>query len=91
MQRINEYDVANFEYSTGKSPQTTIIDITLFKGRTRDTKKNFYREVTNNLHEKLGIPINDIIIVLNEVPLENCCIKGGLPADEVNLGFIVER
>jgi phenylpyruvate tautomerase PptA (4-oxalocrotonate tautomerase family) len=39
--------------------------------------------------EALGIAASDVIIVLNEVPLDNWGIRGGQPASEVDLGFKV--
>jgi phenylpyruvate tautomerase PptA (4-oxalocrotonate tautomerase family) len=35
---------------------------------------------------RLGIPASDVIIVLDEVPLENWGIRGGTPASDVDLG-----
>jgi phenylpyruvate tautomerase PptA (4-oxalocrotonate tautomerase family) len=36
---------------------------------------------------EVGIAPSDIFITLNEPPLENWGIRGGVPASEVDLGF----
>ena len=41
----------------------------------------------DNLAKNPGIDGNDITIVLLEPPLENWGVKGGKPANEVELGF----
>jgi phenylpyruvate tautomerase PptA (4-oxalocrotonate tautomerase family) len=37
--------------------------------------------------QKLNIQPNDILIVLQEPPLENWGIRGGHPANEIDIGF----
>ena len=34
-----------------------------------------------------GIPADDILIVVHEPPMHNWAVKGGVPANEVDLGF----
>jgi 4-oxalocrotonate tautomerase family enzyme len=90
MQRLYELDAANFETKDDKTDAFTIIEITLFMGRSREAKKKLYAALVASLKESLGINPNDVFIVLNEVPLENWGIRGGQMADEVNLGFNVK-
>jgi phenylpyruvate tautomerase PptA (4-oxalocrotonate tautomerase family) len=84
--RIYELSPENFE-KAGRSSDYVIIEITVFKGRSLDTKRKFYRALNDQLVDELTIPPQDITIVLNEVPLENWGIRGGFPASELNLGF----
>jgi 4-oxalocrotonate tautomerase family enzyme len=86
--RVVEYDPELF---TMKSPYRLLIEISMFSGRTRETKKLLYRNIVENLFEKLNINKDTVFIVINEQPLGNWGIKGGIPADEVNLGFTVNR
>ena len=58
--------------------------------RSRAAKKELYSAICRNLKIQPGIPATDIIIVLNEIPLQNWGISGGKPADEVELGFTVK-
>ena len=88
-QRICEFDECNFERRSGRSKEYTIIEITAFKGRTRDAKKLLYSKIVEYLSSDADIPPSDILIYINEPPLENWGIAGGKPADEVDLGFSV--
>lgn len=89
-QRITEYDRAFFETPPEKSKNFTIVEITLFAGRSMEAKRALYRNITDGLNKGLGIDGNDVMIVLNEVPMENWGIRGGKPANEVDLGFNVK-
>lgn len=80
-QILTEHSEENFEHG-GRTSQYTIIEVTLIKGRSFEAKKNFYREVVDKLSKDLGIPPNDITIVLMEQPAENWGIRGGIPASE---------
>jgi len=42
------------------------------------------------IKNKPGINGEDLLIVINEPPLENWGIKGGIPANEANIGFKVD-
>jgi len=68
----------------------TLIEITLFKGRSIESKKALYGSIVNNLASDPGIDSEDIVIVLYGPPLENWGIKGGKPANEVDLGFEIK-
>jgi phenylpyruvate tautomerase PptA (4-oxalocrotonate tautomerase family) len=46
--------------------------------------------IVDLLGGNLGIPRNDITIVLNDPPLENWGIRGGYPASEVDLEFDIK-
>ena len=76
----------NFEKRTTKTNNFTVIEIIAFKGRSYDAKKRLYSEIVKNLSLSPGIDCNDLLIVLNEQPLENWGI-GGKPAAKEDLGF----
>lgn len=88
-QLIYELDEENFERNTNKSGQFTIIEITAFKGRSLEAKQNLYREIFNNLKLDPGISESDVLVYINEPPLENWGIKG-LPASETDIGFEIK-
>jgi len=88
-QRLYELDASNFEH-TGRSNQYTIIEVTMFKGRSNEAKKALFRKMVDLLEVNPGIPGNDITIIIHEPPLENWGIRGGLPASEVDLGFNIK-
>jgi|WetSurMetagenome_2_1015567.scaffolds.fasta_scaffold202939_1 phenylpyruvate tautomerase PptA (4-oxalocrotonate tautomerase family) len=86
-QRLYELPGKNFEKRNTKSSNFTIIEITVFKGRSYEAKELLYAEIVKNLSRNPGIEGDDILIVLNEQPLENWAVSGGKPADKVDLGF----
>ena len=89
-QQLYELDAENFEFSDNKSDQLTSIELVVFRGRSVDAKKNLYSAIVNNLKNNPGINGNDILIVINEPPMENWGIRGGLPASEVDFGFKID-
>jgi len=90
MQRLHEVEAEFFEVSPSKTEQFTLVEITAFKGRSLEAKKELYSLIVKNLAKSPGIKGDDIIIVLYEPPLENWGIRGGKPANEVDLGFKID-
>jgi phenylpyruvate tautomerase PptA (4-oxalocrotonate tautomerase family) len=87
-QILTEHAAEAFEFPSGKSERFTLVEITMFAGRSLGAKRRLYRAIVRNLG-RLGIPPSDVLIVLHEVPLESWGIRGGMPASEVDLGFEV--
>ncbi len=75
-QRIVEIDQNDFETAPGKSDCFTIIELTLFPGRTKEQKRAVIEGITEKLHSTLAIPIEDVFIIINEPPLENWGLGG---------------
>jgi phenylpyruvate tautomerase PptA (4-oxalocrotonate tautomerase family) len=74
---------------TGKSERYTRIEIKLFAGRSMAAKRNLYRLIVDNL-AGLGVPKDEIKILLIEIEPQNWGIRGGLPASEVDIGFKID-
>ncbi len=90
--RIIEHDPADFHRPSvphATSGCYTLVEITMFTGRSEDTKRVLYREIVRQLGE-LAIPAEDVTIVVLESPQCNWGVHGGYPASEVELGFQVE-
>ncbi|MGA2455162.1 MAG: tautomerase family protein [Solirubrobacteraceae bacterium] len=90
--RIVEHEPACFELPTAPgavSDRYTLIEITMFSGRSIEAKRELYAQIVERLGE-LGVPATDITIVVLEAPRENWGVHGGRPASEVELGFSVE-
>jgi phenylpyruvate tautomerase PptA (4-oxalocrotonate tautomerase family) len=87
--RYIEHRPEHFQVPPGKSENYTLVEITLFAGRSIDAKRALHQAIVKNLGA-VGIAPDDIFIVLNEVALENWGIRGGMPASEVDLGFKVQ-
>ena len=85
-QRIIEIDPDNYEFPPGKSNNYMTIEMTVFPGRSIEAKGTLYKEIVTGL-KALGISSDDILTVLYEPPLQNWGIRGGYPANEVDIGF----
>lgn len=67
----------------------THISIDAFIGRSLETKRHLYKAIVNNL-ETLGIPKNNVKILLREISRENWGIRGGQAGCDIDLGFKIE-
>lgn len=86
---LDMYEADTRILPTGRSERYTRIEIMMFSGRSIDAKRLLYRTLVANLSE-MGVPANEIKIILVEVPAENWGLRGGLPASEIDLGFKVD-
>ncbi len=90
--RIVEHDPACFELPSAPHPVSdryTLVEITMFSGRSIEAKRELYRQIVRRLGD-LGVSAADITIVILESPTENWGVHGGQPASDVELGFAVE-
>ncbi len=88
-QRILEFDPDNFQIPPVKSAEYTILEMTVFPGRSLAAKAELYQKIVNRW-ETLGIPKDAVAIVLHEPALDNWGIRGGFPASQVDIGFKVD-
>lgn len=86
--RVVEHSPAHFAFPPGTSDNFTLVEISLFSGRSLEAKRKLYQGIVNRFGV-LGIEPMDIKIVLYEVSMENWGIRGGVPASEIDLGFKV--
>jgi phenylpyruvate tautomerase PptA (4-oxalocrotonate tautomerase family) len=86
---VDTYSETQRIVPTGRSQRFTRVEITMFAGRSIDAKRNLYKTIVQNL-AALGVPELEIKIVLNEQPLENWGVRGGLSASEIELSFKVD-
>ena len=84
--RYIEHKPDHFAVPPGRSENYTFVEVLLFPGRSMDAKRKLYQSLVKRFGA-LGIEPQDIFIVLQEPPLENWGIRGGLPASEVEMGF----
>jgi phenylpyruvate tautomerase PptA (4-oxalocrotonate tautomerase family) len=85
-QRILELRPEDFHIPENKSDLYTLVEMTVFPGRSLAAKRQLYQSAVTRL-KALGIPEGDITFVLHEPPLDNWGIRGGLPASEADIGF----
>lgn len=86
--RFFALDPADFYYPPDRSERYTIIEISMFEGRTIETKKRLIGLLFKRIHEELGIAPTDLEITIFETPKHNWGIRG-LPGDEVGLNYKV--
>lgn len=80
-QRLYEIDRDNFEINSTKTDKFSIIELTLFPGRSKETKRNVIKEITAVLGERLNIQPSDIFIIINEPSLDNWGMGGAQASD----------
>ncbi len=84
--RLCTYDADAFLIPKDSSDHFTLVEITIYPGRSLETRRSLYKAVVDRL-SALGIDPLDVRVVLYEVPLENWGLRGGIPASEIDLGF----
>lgn len=82
-QRLYEIDNELFERSESKTDKFTMIELTMFPGRTKEQKAKIYEEIVKQLHERLEIEATDVFVIINEPPNENWGLAGKQRADSV--------
>ena len=89
--RLTEYSRDQFSvpYPERHSEHYTLVEITMFAGRSMDAKRRLYDAVVQRL-AIFEVPANDVLIVLHEQTLENWGVDGGTPASDVDLGFKID-
>ncbi|MEH2267638.1 MAG: tautomerase family protein [Nostoc sp.] len=87
--RFFSLDKSDFFYPSDRSDNYLIIEISMFEGRSVETKKQLIRLLIKNISEKLNISVCDIEITIFETPKYNWGIRG-LPGDELILNYKVE-
>lgn len=75
VQRIYEISEGSCVKPADRSNNLTIIEITLYPGRSESVKRKLFDEIVKNLSEDPGIEAGDIITVLLEPPMENWAFR----------------
>ena len=78
----------DFLLPSDRTNQYTIIEISMFEGRSVDARKALVRALYKNIEAACGIEANDIEITITETPKENWGIRGML-GDELALTYKV--
>ncbi len=89
--RLAEYPAGCFTlpYPDRHSDRFALVEITMFAGRSVETKRRLYDAVVRSL-VAAGVPAEDVLIVLHEPPMHDWAVNGGTPASEADVGFDVE-
>ncbi len=87
--RFFPLEIEDFYYPAGRSPRYTIIEISMFEGRTVETKKRLIRLLFERAEQELGLKPGDLEITITETPKHNWGFRGQ-PGDEISLNYKVE-
>ena len=79
----------DFFYPDDRSQNYIIIEISMFAGRSVQTKKSLIMNLYTEIAKAAGIDAEDIEITIFETPKENWGIRG-VPANELRLNYQVE-
>ena len=78
----------NFYFASGRTEAYTIIEISMFEGRTVEAKKQLINLLFDRLNKELNLSPQDVEITIFETPQHNWGIRG-LPGDELSLNYKV--
>jgi len=87
--RFFPLDPSDFYFPQGRTERYTIIEISMFEGRSVQAKKHLIRLLIERIQEHFGIGVQDIEVTITETPKHNWGIRG-LPGDEVGLNYKVD-
>jgi len=87
--RFFPLDPGDFFFPAGRTDRYTIIEISMFEGRSVQAKKDLIRLLFERIQGEFGIASQDIEATITETPKHNWGIRG-LPGDEVGLNYKVD-
>jgi hypothetical protein len=86
--RFFPLDADDFAYPPDRTERYTIVEISMFEGRSIEAKKTLIRLLFERAGSELGLSPQDLEITLFETPRHAWGIRG-LPADELTLNYSV--
>ena len=87
--RFFPLDREDFYYPVGRTEQYTIIEISMFEGRSDAAKRQLIRLIFEKFSAELGMSVQDVEITIFETPRQNWGIRG-VVADELSLNYKIE-
>jgi 4-oxalocrotonate tautomerase family enzyme len=87
--RFIALDGDDFVYPEDRGPDYTIIEISMFEGRSETAKRSLIAELFARIEAGTGIRPQSVEITINETPKVNWGIRGQNAAD-LSLGYRVE-
>jgi 4-oxalocrotonate tautomerase family enzyme len=87
--RFFPLEVEDFYYPEGRTAQYTIIEISMFEGRSVEAKKQLIHLLFERLQQTLGIRPEDVELTITETPRHNWGFRGQT-GDEISLNYKVE-
>jgi 4-oxalocrotonate tautomerase family enzyme len=87
--RFFPLEVEDFYYPTGRTDRYTIIEISMFEGRSIEAKKQLIHLLFERIQQALNIRPEDIEVTITETPKHNWGFRGQT-GDEISLNYKVE-
>ncbi|MEX8519373.1 MAG: tautomerase family protein [Leptothrix sp. (in: b-proteobacteria)] len=87
-QRFISLAQEDFVFPSDRSVQYTIIEVSMFEGRSVEAKKALVRSLFRNIEQACGIAPQDVEVTIFETPKENWGIRGKC-GDELALNYKV--
>ena len=87
--RFFPLDPEDFYYPADRTERYTIVEISMFEGRSVEAKKNLIRLLFERAQGELGLNPADLEITITETPKHNWGFRGQ-PGDEIGLNYKVE-
>ena len=87
--RFFPLDPKDFYYPAGRTERYTIVEISMFEGRSVGAKKDLIRLLFERTQRELGLDHADLEITITETPKHNWGFRGQ-PGDEIGLNYKVE-
>jgi phenylpyruvate tautomerase PptA (4-oxalocrotonate tautomerase family) len=88
--RFIRLDLDDFSYPSDRGPAYTIIEVSLFEGRSEETKRAFLKALMSWIPARVGLDPIDLEITLFETPKSHWGIRGKI-GDELELSYDVRR
>ena len=88
-QRFIILEPENFIFPRDRTSNYTIIEISMFEGRSLEAKKNLIRLLYQKIETTTDIMPQDLEITILETPRANWGIRG-VPGDELSLNYQVD-
>lgn len=88
-QRFIGLETEDFIAPADRGEQYIVIEISMFEGRSDESKKDLIRTLFTRLESDCGFPPADVEITGFETPRQNWGIRG-IPGDELGLNYKVE-
>jgi phenylpyruvate tautomerase PptA (4-oxalocrotonate tautomerase family) len=87
--RFFHLEAPDFYFPASATPRYTIIEISMFEGRSIETKKLLIRLLFERVCKHADRLPNEVEVTITETPKHNWGFRGS-PGDELNLGYKVE-
>lgn len=88
-QRFIALEPEDFVHPDDRSERYTVIEISVFEGRSVEAKKALVRALFRNVARRCGIEAHDLEITIFETPRANWGIRG-VPGDELAIAYDVD-